>query len=198
MYLLSSLILFLSGPLSETLAHRPLLDVHLSVKGGKAGELTAEDRAAIANGFPARILGADRLIRAAESGKDFSRDVFASLPRAMFVLLPMFAALTRLLWHRRLRRYPSHLYVALHLHAAWFLMVGMVTLIAIPLPNAVAETLGVLTVVYVVGYTLIALRRIFQNGWPVTLIKSVVLIAMYDVCLLTVMLGLLAYAISKA
>ena len=165
---------------------------------GQPSTLTPEQRQAIMDGLPARFLGADRLIRAAESGRNFSPEIRASLPKAMFILVPVFALITRLLWHRRFRRYPSHLYFALHLHAAWFLAVGTVTIIAIPLPETVIRALGAAMVIYIVGYTLVALRRVFGNRWPATIVKSIVLGAMYAVCLFSVAFGLLVYAILKS
>lgn len=41
-------------------------------------------------------------------------------PRAMFVLVPVFADLVALAARRSGRNYPQHLYFALHVHAAWF------------------------------------------------------------------------------
>ena len=42
------------------------------------------------------------------------------LPRAMFVLVPLFAALVMLVRRRSGHNYPQHLYFALHVHAMWF------------------------------------------------------------------------------
>jgi hypothetical protein len=42
------------------------------------------------------------------------------LPRAMFVLVPLFAALVMLVRRHSGHTYPQHLYFALHVHAAWF------------------------------------------------------------------------------
>lgn len=42
------------------------------------------------------------------------------LPRAMFVLVPLFAALVILVRRGSGHTYPQHLYFALHVHAAWF------------------------------------------------------------------------------
>ena len=41
-------------------------------------------------------------------------------PRAMFLLVPVFAGLIALAARRSGRNYPQHLYFALHVHAAWF------------------------------------------------------------------------------
>lgn len=197
-YLLCSLLFFLAGPLSEALGHPSSMNFSLGGKDGKPVTLTDQDREDIRKALPARFLGADRLIRAAESGKNFSTEIRASLPKAMFLLMPVFATLTWLLWHRRLRHYLSHLYVSLHLHAAWFLIVATVTLIAIPFPDVVATVLGVIMSIYVVGYTFVVLRRVFQQGWVWTIVKSVALVAIYGMCLVTVGMGLLLYAVSRS
>lgn len=197
-YLLCSLVFFVSGPLSEHLAHRPLMNASFKIsEDGQAAILTPELRERIANSLPARIFGAERLIRAVQSHKNFGAEIGANLPKAMFVLVPVFAALTWLLWHRRFRRYPSHLYAALHVHAAWFLIAAVITIITLPLPDAVASALGAAMAIYLVGYTLVVLRRVFEDAWTATIVKSIALLAMYVACLLTVTMGLLFYALSK-
>ena len=138
------------------------------------------------------------MIQAAESGRDFGPEVRKNLPKAMFVLVPVFAIFTRLLWRRHFQRYPSHLYVALHLHAAWFLIVAAITVAAIPLSDAVAGVLGGVMAIYVVGYTLVALRRVLGSGWPATVAKSLVLFVLYSLSVVAVSLSLLIYAVVKA
>ena len=54
--------------------------------------------------------------------KNAIRDAYtAQLPRAMFVLVPMFGLLLALVYRTRRQRYPRHLYFAIHLHAFVFL-----------------------------------------------------------------------------
>lgn len=198
-YLLCSVAFFLSGTLSEHFANRPLMNASVTLANhGQPTVLTPDLREQIAKSLPARILGADRLIQAAESGRDFGPEVRKNLPKAMFVLVPVFAIFTWLLWRRHFTRYPSHLYVALHLHAAWFLVVATITVAAIPFSDAVAAALGGVMTVYVVGYTLVALRRVFKSGWPATLAKSVVLLVLYSLSVVAVSLSLLIYALLKA
>lgn len=75
----------------------------------------------------------------------FSRAVTASYPKAMFVLLPLFALLTNLAYRRTAPRYPAHLYFALHEHAAGF---GAL---------ALAKVFFVLVTLGLVAYTLATL-----------------------------------------
>ena len=58
------------------------------------------------------------------------------VPRAMFVLVPLFAGLVALVIRRSGRNYPQHLYFSLHVHAAWFFagaVAGAVQIRTIPI-----------------------------------------------------------------
>ncbi|MBB2484492.1 DUF3667 domain-containing protein [Mitsuaria sp. WAJ17] len=95
--------------------------------------------------------------------------VIASMGRAMFVLLPVFALLLKLLQWRRDGsglRYTEHLVFALHLHCVWFLSLWLVALPAL-LP------LGGL---WNLGYTLLALRRVYGRGWLGTAWRATLLL----------------------
>ena len=52
---------------------------------------------------------------------ELSAQVSASIPKAMFVLVPLFAALVMLVFRGSRRRFPQHLVFALHVHAVLFL-----------------------------------------------------------------------------
>ena len=52
---------------------------------------------------------------------ELSAHVTASIPKAMFVLVPLFAALVMLVCRGSRRRFPQHLAFALHVHAVLFL-----------------------------------------------------------------------------
>ena len=56
---------------------------------------------------------ASRTIRSA-----FRNDVFNSMPKALFFLLPVFAGILKLFYPKR--RFAGHLYFALHVHAFTF------------------------------------------------------------------------------
>ena len=65
-----------------------------------------------------------------------------------------------LAWRRRLRRYPAHLYLALHIHSAWFGAMAVLTIVAAFVTSpVVAGLMGAVVLVYVVGYALLAARE---------------------------------------
>lgn len=80
----------------------------------------------------------------------------ANLGATLFVLLPSFALGLKLLyWNRRLR-YTEHLVFALHLHAAWFGVLGLTLL-----PWSWLELLWLAVPVY----TVLAMKRVYGGRW---------------------------------
>ena len=136
----------------------------------------------------------------------------ARVPNAMFVLLPMFAFLLKLLYARRGRYYGEHLVFAFHVHAFWFgcftlalvlgALIGDVPGIRIvsegdgasaggwrgAVSSAVAGGIGVGLPLY----TVLALRRVYGQGWGKTLVKAWALSWSYAVVLVLGMAGVLA------
>ena len=197
LYLLCSLVFFLSGPAVEALTHRGVREVgKITIKNADGSTtLTPETRQEIAEGLPGRIFGVDRMERAASHSAEFNRALQSAYPKAMFVLLPLFALLTSLAWRRRYR-YPAHLYLALHLHAAWFLVFAVVTVAAgIVESSRVQELVALVCGLYVVWYSVTALHAVFVESWPRTIMKSVAVSLAYLPCWFGVSLGMLAYAI---
>ena len=85
------------------------------------------------------------------------------IPRAMFVLVPLFAGLTRLAYRRLDRNYLHHLYFALHVHAAWFAAGALAAAADRTTPRAVADWLGTAALLYGLTYLYFALRATFRG-----------------------------------
>jgi quinoprotein glucose dehydrogenase len=64
------------------------------------------------------------------------------LPRVMFVLVPLFAALVHFVRRRSGHTYPQHLLFALHAHAAMFGAAAVLVLIRVALPTIVGDEGG--------------------------------------------------------
>ncbi|HEY3093149.1 MAG TPA: DUF3667 domain-containing protein [Vicinamibacterales bacterium] len=82
-------------------------------------------------------------------------------PRAMFVLVPVFAWLVNLAWRRRGRHYPQHLYFALHVHAAWFAVAALVVVLRLAVPTSVGAYLDDGLLLYGILYVVMAFRRAY-------------------------------------
>ena len=171
LYLICSLAYFVSGPLAEAISHRAAREMARITVTNPDGSntLTPEGLKELEEGLPARVFGPDRLVRAAGNIPQLNREIDAVRPRAMFALLPMFALLTMVAWRRRLPRYPAHLYLALHLHSAWFAALAVLTIaVAFVTSTVVISIMGLAVLVYVIWYGLIGVRRIFGESWPKT------------------------------
>ena len=104
------------------------------------------------------------------------------LPRLMFVLLPFFALLLKAAYPKRL--YFEHLVHSLHLHSAAYIVLSL----ALPLERAATGNvflLGLQTLpfLYLGGYLLLSLRRVYPASWLVTGLKAAVIIFGYVVAL---------------
>ncbi|GAB3780191.1 DUF3667 domain-containing protein [Dyella agri] len=106
--------------------------------------------------------------------------VFGNLPGAMLVLVPVFALLLKLFYVFKRRLYMEHLIVALHSHAflfLWLLLCTLLTMFAHWLePHALWTTtplnwLERLLVLWAPVYLLMMQKRIYRQGWPMTLLK---------------------------
>lgn len=99
---------------------------------------------------------------------------------AMFFMVPLFALGLKLLYANRRMRYTEHLVYALHLHAFWFLALGLTVL-----PSKALTDLALLAMPV---YSFLAERRVYRGRWWTTLLRSGALALAYSVALSVAML----------
>lgn len=104
------------------------------------------------------------------------------LPRLMFVLLPVFAMLMKVVYHRRL--YFDHLIFSLHLHSAAYIIFALI----LPLENLASQPivhliLQIALLVYFLGYFVVAVRRVYRSGWLAVAAKSTAVLFVYGILL---------------
>jgi hypothetical protein len=116
----------------------------------------------------------------AEAKQRMINGVFGALPPAMFVLIPVFAGLLKLFYVFRRRLYMEHLIVALHSHAFLFLSLLLITLTGMlstwlrPHAAWAGSALGLLQgalMLWIPVYLLVMQKRLYRQGWPMTLLK---------------------------
>lgn len=109
---------------------------------------------------------------------------FAVLPQTMFVLMPIFALLLKVMYIFRRRLYMEHLIVALHSHAFLFLnlIVGIVLsmLAAWLVPHAgwsspIFRLLEWALAIWALVYLLLMQKRVYRQGWFLTSVKYFVI-----------------------
>jgi len=104
------------------------------------------------------------VFKAKQSPQAFIAAILGDIPKMMFFLLPLFAVSLKLLYLRRKRLYVEHLVFLLHVHAFAFLLLTPLLLLP-PLGR------GLFVVLAVPIYTALALRAVYKQGWPKTLVK---------------------------
>lgn len=100
-----------------------------------------------------------------EDVKELIAQMLEKMPHALFILLPAFAFLLKLVYVRRGRYYVEHLVFSLHNHSFHFLLLTIAT----PLPWAGADGIAFLGCI---TYFVLALKGYYNQSWPKTLLKS--------------------------
>lgn len=127
----------------------------------------------------------------------FGTAMFSVAPQTLFVLMPIFAVLLKIVYVFKRRLYMEHLMVALHSHAFIFLsMLVLILLYALrgalaAVPSAAASVTWLITAawVWLPLYLLLMQKRVYRQGWIMGVITYGVVGTCYSVLL---SLGLVA------
>lgn len=132
----------------------------------------------------------DNLRRAKQEPKRLVTGLFGVLPQTLFVLMPLFAVLLKVLFLFKRRLYMEHLIVALHSHAFIFAALLLMALLGLGqvwlkdvAPWALAP-LGwgvVATAWWIPLYLLVMQKRVYRQGWTMTVLKFGVIGTCYTI-----------------
>jgi len=140
-------------------------------------------------GFWAQLL-AKQVYKVNKEDKGFLGYIISNIPIMMFVLLPVFAFILKILYIRRKWLYIKHLVHALHLHIFAYLIYGTTLLININLVHADHRpTVGFISFVLVSTYAYISFLRVYLQGWFKTLVKFNMVGFTYFITLFTAILA---------
>ncbi len=114
---------------------------------------------------------ARKLAQSEENIEQINTTVVKRLPQLMFVLMPVFALLLKLLYRRSEQFYLSHLIFAVHFHAFVFLVFIVVLLIYITSELKLSS----IFLVFIPIYLFQCLKRVYSESFWMRLIKSFVL-----------------------
>ena len=122
----------------------------------------------------------------------FKDAVLSAVPTTLFVLVPVFALMLKLAFVFKRRLYMEHIMVALHSHAFLCLDLLLVLLVR-ALESWVAQNPGALAsgfgwiegllILWMPIYLLIMQKRVYAQGWPMTLLKYFLLGTCYTILL---------------
>ncbi len=116
---------------------------------------------------------------------DFSRSALAQLPTVMFVLLPVFALLLKLIYVRRGWFYSEHLVFGLHTHAFAFVVFALIAvLLGFGGGSGAVSLLARVLAWSIPLYFFLAQKRVYGQGWLKTGAKAVLLGGAYGLVLI--------------
>lgn len=140
---------------------------------------------------------------AGESPERFARYLFENLPVMMFLLLPVYALVLRLLYPMAGYIYLEHLIFSLHVHAFTFLgltfllVAGMLGDWLAPAPSGWPRHLGTagytFLICYALAYPWLAMRRTYRQGLLLTTLKYLLQALIY-LALLVLGIGIASLA----
>ena len=96
--------------------------------------------------------------------------LFATMPRVFFAMLPVFAVIVALFY--RGRRFPTHLVFSAHVHAFAFAALTLAEVVKFTRNDIVQAIVGIVMVVIVHAYGLRALKAVYGGGWVRTFAKA--------------------------
>lgn len=154
-----------------------------AASGSLTGEKTlssADREAALKDVERAPSLMRPFLRKAVGDPAGFKRGIVETMPRMLFALLPIFAAIVALFY--RGRKYPEHLYFAIHLHAFIFLSLAVAGLAKFTHVPAFASIVGLVSLLWIPVYATLAFRGVYGGSVARTLSKEVAIGILYGAC----------------
>ncbi|GAB2928847.1 DUF3667 domain-containing protein [Rheinheimera gaetbuli] len=127
---------------------------------------------------------------------------FSLAPQMMFVLLPLFALLLKLLYIRSNRYYMEHLIVALHSHSfilqfsvLYLALQALAGSISLPWLLTVIDWLATAILIWIPTYLLLCQKSYYQQRWGKTVLKFWLTSSLYNVLFMSAVMGLIILSI---
>jgi hypothetical protein len=138
-----------------------------------------------------RIARARDVLKQSKSEKPVVDAMFNVLPQTLLVMMPLFALMLKVAYLFKRRLYMEHLIVALHSHSfmalAVTLIMGLSWLMGVAPSGGALETLlgwvRGLTIAWIPLYLLVMQKRVYAQGWAMTIAKYSVLGLCYTILL---------------
>ncbi len=121
----------------------------------------------------------------------FKLKIVQTLPKMLFVLLPLFALILSVFY--RGRRYPEHLYFAVHLHSYIFFALTIIALAKFARNPLVLAPVAILGMLSIPVYSTRSLRRVYGGSIVKTVAKEIGIASIYLVLAIFAFLGLLLW-----
>lgn len=110
-----------------------------------------------------------------------------TLPRVLFVLVPVFAGIVALFYWRR--PFPEHLVFAVHLHTVIFIVLTLRELSQLARSAVVLDVAQLAATLGIAAYSLIAFRRVYRESWWRIVAKAFGIAFLYAIAGMTTLLA---------
>lgn len=104
-------------------------------------------------------------------------------PRLLFLMVPVLALLCLAMTRRPRRKFPYHLYFALHTKAALFAAVVLLRPARLLLPPAVVPWLALAGTAFAFWYVIAAVRCAYDERWPGAVLRGTAILVSYVILL---------------
>jgi hypothetical protein len=162
--------------------------------GGAGAPAASPPAAAVESGKP-RPEWQSRIKRGALSTQGnkraFSALVREHMPKAIFLLVPLYALLLAGVYWRRKIKLPGHMIFALHAHAYVFAVFLVSAVGKLLLPRSAAGWVEGPALLTLLWWFPVALRRVYGGSWPGTIARSLLIGTAYLVMAIVVLGALL-------
>lgn len=134
----------------------------------------------------------------ADNGRAFVGEMLDNVPAALFVLLPLMALVLKALYPLSKRYYAEHLLFIVHFHAFFFLILTLEILVSrlakfVDTSGSVADLAVIAVSIYIPIYLYKALRRVYEQGRIITLLKFFFLVLTYLIGLMFMLIFVAFY-----
>lgn len=91
-----------------------------------------------------------------------------------FILMPLYALVFKILFIRRKKFYVDHLIYTMHVQSFVYILISLLLLIPLFITPSARSWWGDVTAIATGIYVLISLKRIYQQSWGKTILKSII------------------------
>jgi hypothetical protein len=120
---------------------------------------------------------------------ELSQGLGAAVPKTMFVLVPLFAALVGLVLRSRHRRYPQHLAFSLHVHAFLFLALSLMLVRRLTTVLSLQLLAGLVCLAAAALYFVQALREVYGGSRRGAAARALLIGVIYLLAFVVAMIG---------
>jgi len=120
-------------------------------------------------------------VQRGDSGQ-LAKTFLANLPKAMWVMLPLFAFLMLAFWWRPRRFYAEHVLFLIHNHSAVFALLTVDLLASSFIPDSIGGWISVVICSYLLWYTWRGMRNFYGDSRGLALFKFSALALLYMFC----------------